>query len=82
MMKKIMLTGMAISVFLTGNILIAAPKSKNIKKTESQKMADEIDRIDKRVQEIKKNLEAYKTNEEKLDELEKKFEETKADLNY
>ena len=77
-----MLTGMAISVFLTGNILIAAPKTRNVKKTESQKMADEINRIDKRVQEIQKNIETYKVNEEKLDELEKKFEETKADLNY
>ena len=73
---------MAISVFLTGNILIAAPKTRNVKKTESQKMADEINRIDKRVQEIQKNIETYKVNEEKLDELEKKFEETKADLNY
>ena len=77
-----MLTGMAISVFLTGNILTAAPKSRSVKKTESQKMADEINRIDKRVQEIQKNIETYKVNEEKLDELEKKFEETKADLNY
>ena len=78
-MKKIML-GSTVLILLTGNILISAPK--NIKKTESQKMADEINRIEKRVQEIQKDIETYKTNEEKLDELEKKFEETKADLNY
>ncbi len=78
-MKKIML-GSAVLILLTGNTLISAPK--NIKKTESQKMADEINRIEKRVQEIQKDIETYKTNEEKLDELEKKFEETKADLNY
>ena len=78
-MKKIML-GSAVLILLTGNILISAPR--NVKKTESQKMADEINRIEKRVQEIQKDIETYKTNEEKLDELEKKFEETKADLNY
>lgn len=78
-MKKIML-GSTVLILLTGNILISAPK--NVKKTESQKMADEINRIEKRVQEIQKDIETYKTNEEKLDELEKKFEETKADLNY
>ena len=78
-MKKIML-GSTVLILLTGNILISAPK--NVKKTESQKMADEINRIEKRVQEIQKDIETYTTNEEKLDELEKKFEETKADLNY
>ena len=72
--------GSTVLILLTGNILISAPK--NVKKTESQKMADEINRIEKRVQEIQKDIETYKTNEEKLDELEKKFEETKADLNY
>ena len=78
-MKKIM-SGSVVLILLTGNILISAPR--NVKKTESQKMADEINRIEKRVQEIQKDIETYKTNEEKLDELEKKFEETKADLNY
>ena len=81
-MKKFMLAGMIISVYITGGLLISAPKSKKIKKTESQKMEYEINRIEKRVKEIQKNIEAYKENEKKLDELEKKAEETSNELNY
>ena len=59
---------------------IAAPKIKSGKKTESQKMKEEIDRIEKRVNEINKNIEDYKVNEVKLDELEEKHSETVRDL--
>ena len=58
----------------------AAPKIKRGKKTESQKMKEEIDRIEKRVNEINKNIEDYKINEVKLDELEEKYSETVRDL--
>ena len=43
-------------------------------------MQAEIDRIEKRVNEINNNIEAYKENEKKLDELEVKYEETVTDL--
>ena len=59
---------------------IAAPKIKRGKKTESQKMQEEIDRIEKRVNEINKNIEDYKVNEVKLDELEEKYSGTVKDL--
>ena len=58
----------------------AAPKIKRGKKTESQKMKEEIDRIEKRVNEINKNIEDYKVNEVKLNELEEKYSETVRDL--
>ena len=80
-MKNFVLAGMIASVFLMGNILISAPKNKKVKKTESQKMADEINRIEKRVQEIQGNIESYKKNDERLDELEKKLDEANKDLN-
>ena len=59
---------------------IAAPKIKRGKKTESQKMQEEIDRIEKRVNEINKNIEDYKTAEIKLDELDEKYSQTMKDL--
>ena len=43
-------------------------------------MQAEIDRIEKRVNEINNNIEAYKENEKKLDDLEEKYEETVTDL--
>ena len=59
---------------------IAAPKIKRGKKTESQKMQEEIDRIEKRVNEINKNIEDYKAAEIKLDELDEKYSQTLKDL--
>ena len=43
-------------------------------------MQEEIDRIEKRVNEINKNIEDYKVNEVKLDELEEKYSGTVKDL--
>ena len=74
-----------VSVFLllvlfSAQLSIAAPKIRRGKKTESQKMKEEIDRIEKRVNEINKNIEDYKVNEVKLDELEEKYSGTVKDL--
>ena len=77
-MKKIILP-VIIGLFISQGLL-AAPKLKSGKKTESQKMQAEIDRIEKRVNEINNNIEAYKENEKKLDDLEEKYEETVTDL--
>jgi uncharacterized protein YlxW (UPF0749 family) len=77
-MKKIILFGI-IGLFIS-QVPLSAPKSKGRKMTESQKMKAEIDRIEKRVNEINKNIEDYKENEIKLDELEEKYEETVTDL--
>lgn len=77
-MKKIILLGI-LSLFLS-QAYMAAPKTKGRKQTESQKMKAEIDRIEKRVNEINNNIEQYKENERKLDELEIKYEETATDL--
>ena len=43
-------------------------------------MKEEIDRIEKRVNEINKNIEDYKTAEIKLDELDEKYSQTMKDL--
>ena len=67
-------------VLFGAQLSTAAPKIKRGKKTESQKMKEEIDRIEKRVNEINKNIEDYKINEVKLDELEEKYSETVRDL--
>ena len=67
-------------VLFSTQLLTAAPKIKKGKKTESRKMKEEIDRIEKRVNEINKNIEDYKINEIKLDELEEKYSETRRDL--
>ena len=67
-------------VLFGAQLSTAAPKIKRGKKTESQKMKEEIDRIEKRVNEINKNIEDYKVNEVKLDELEEKYSETVRDL--
>ena len=77
-MKKIILP--LILVLLISQGVCAAPKVKRGKKSESQKMQAEIDRIEKRVNEINNNIEAYKENEKKLDELEEKYEEKVTDL--
>ena len=77
-MKKMILP-LLMCLFVSHGLL-AAPKLKSGKKTESQKMQAEIDRIEKRVNEINSNIEAYKENEKKLDELEVKYEETVTDL--
>ena len=74
-----------VSVFLllvlfSAQLSIAAPKIRRGKKTESQKMKEEIDRIEKRVNEINKNIEDYKVNEVKLEKLEEKYSETMRDL--
>ncbi|MDR2880136.1 MAG: rRNA-processing protein Efg1 [Fusobacteriales bacterium] len=81
-MRRPILTGLILIIFLSGDILISAPKHRKIKQTESQKMTNEIDRIQKRVSEIRKNTDTYKLNKEKLNELEMKLEKTKSDLNY
>ena len=78
-MKKRAAVFLLLTLFST-RLLTAAPKIKKGKKTESQKMKEEIDRIEKRVNEINKNIEDYKTNEVKLDELEEKYAETMKDL--
>ena len=67
-------------VLFGAQLSTAAPKIKRGKKTESQKMQEEIDRIEKRVNEINKNIEDYKVNEVKLDELEEKYSGTVKDL--
>ena len=67
-------------VLFGAKLSTAAPKIKRGKKTESQKMQEEIDRIEKRVNEINKNIEDYKVNEVKLDELEEKYSGTVKDL--
>lgn len=77
-MKKIILP-LILGLFISHGLL-GAPKLKRGKKTESQKMKLEIDRIEKRVNEINKNIETYKENEKKLDDLEIKYEETVTDL--
>ena len=59
---------------------IAAPKIKRGKKTESHKMQEAIDRIEKRVNEINKNIEDDKAAEIKLDELDEKYSQTMKDL--
>ena len=43
-------------------------------------MKEEIDRIEKRVNEINKNIEDYKAAEIKLDELDEKYSQTMKDL--
>ena len=78
-MKKRAAVFLLLTLFST-QLLTAAPKIKKGKKTESQKMKEEIDRIEKRVNEINKNIEDYKVNEAKLDELEEKYSETIKDL--
>ncbi len=77
-MKKIILP--LLMCLFASHGLLAGPKLKSGKKTESQKMQAEIDRIEKRVNEINNNIEAYKENEKKLDDLEEKYEETVTDL--
>ena len=61
-------------------VSLSAPKVRKVKKTESQKMKEEIDRIEKRVNEINKNIEDYKAAEIKLDELDEKYSQTMKDL--
>ena len=78
-MKKIASVFLLLVLFGT-QLSIAAPKIKRGKKTESQKMQEEIDRIEKRVNEINKNIEDYKTAEIKLDELDEKYSQTMKDL--
>ena len=78
-MKKRVSVFLLLVLFGT-QLSIAAPKIKRGKKTESQKMQEEIDRIEKRVNEINKNIEDYKVNEVKLDELEEKYSGTVKDL--
>ena len=77
-MKKMILP-LLMCLFVSHGLL-AAPKLKSGKKTESQKMQAEIDRIEKRVNEINKNIEDYKVSEIKLDELEEKYSQTMKDL--
>ena len=77
-MRRIILP-VIICLFISQGLL-AAPKLKSGKKTESQKMQAEIDRIEKRVNEINKNIEDYKVSEIKLDELEEKYSQTMKDL--
>ena len=67
-------------VLFGAQLSTAAPKIKRGKKTESQKMQEEIDRIEKRVNEINKNIEDYKAAEIKLDELDEKYSQTMKDL--
>ena len=78
-MKKVIILS-ALLIFSAGQVSLSAPKVRKVKKTESQKMKEEIDRIEKRVNEINKNIEDYKINEVKLDELEEKYSETVRDL--
>lgn len=78
-MKKVIILS-ALLIFSAGQISLSAPKVRKVKKTESQKMKEEIDRIEKRVNEINKNIEDYKVNEVKLDELEEKYSGTVKDL--
>ena len=78
-MKKVIILS-ALLIFSAGQVSLSAPKVRKVKKTESQKMKEEIDRIEKRVHEINKNIEDYKINEIKLDELEEKYSETRRDL--
>ena len=78
-MKKVIILSVLL-IFSAGQISLSAPKVRKVKKTESQKMKEEIDRIEKRVNEINKNIEDYKVNEVKLDELEEKHSETVRDL--
>ena len=78
-MKKVIILSVLL-IFSAGQISLSAPKTRKVKKSESQKMKAEIDRIEKRVNEINKNIEDYKVNEVKLDELEEKHSETVRDL--
>jgi gas vesicle protein len=78
-MKKLLWMFLLLTLFST-QILMSAPKRGRVKKTESQKMKEEIDRIEKRVNKINKNIEDYKANEVKLDMLEEKYDETIKDL--
>ena len=78
-MRKLAGVFLLLSVFGI-QLSTAAPKRGKSGMTESQKMKKEIDRIEKRVNEINKNIEDYKSNEVKLDELEEKHAETMRDL--
>lgn len=78
-MKKIIMLSILL-IFSTGQISLSAPKVRKVKKTESQKMKEEVDRIEKRVNEINKNIEDYKAAEIKLDELEEKYSQTMKDI--
>ena len=78
-MKKVIILS-ALLIFSAGQVSLSAPKVRKVKKTESQKMKEEIDRIEKRVNEINKNIEDYKTAEIKLDELDEKYSQTMKDL--
>ena len=78
-MKKIIMLSVLL-IFSAGQISLSAPKARKVKKSESQKMKSEIDRIEKRVNEINKNIEDYKTAEIKLDELDEKYSQTMKDL--
>lgn len=78
-MRKLAGVFLLLSVFGI-QLSTAAPKRGKAGMTESQKMKKEIDRIEKRVNEINKNIEDYKSNEVKLDELEEKHAETMRDL--
>ena len=78
-MKKIIMLSILL-IFSTGQISLSAPKARKVKKTESQKMKEEVDRIEKRVNEINKNIEDYKAAEIKLDELEEKYSQTMKDI--
>ena len=78
-MKKIIMLSILL-IFSAGQTSLSAPKIRKAKKTESQKMQAEIDRIEKRVNEINKNIEDYKVSEIKLDELEEKYSQTMKDL--
>ena len=78
-MKKVIILS-ALLIFSAGQISLSAPKVRKVKKTESQNMKEEIDRIEKRVNEINKNIEDYKTAEIKLDELDEKYSQTMKDL--
>ena len=69
-MKKCVYLFVVLILLTLSQSLIAAPAKK---KTESQKMKEEIARIEKRVNEINKEIEDYKKNEQKLDELEEKY---------
>ena len=78
-MKKVIILSVLL-IFSAGQISLSAPKTRKVKKSESQKMKSEIDRIEKRVNEINKNIEDYKAAEIKLDELDEKYSHTMKDL--
>lgn len=77
-MKKLLLLSLVLTLGVA-QFTQSAPKKKT-NQTDSKKMKAEIDRIEKRVNEISKNIEDYKKAEQMLDELEEKHLQTVTDL--